>query len=88
MRFGTPGLTSRPAGPRIHDARSRVRAGVGTRERETGEIKLRTQVRTDHEQIRVPKRREEISFERALVEGWEASEAEIGEDEVSVSIAE
>lgn len=76
------------SGPAIQAARCRVRAAVGIRERETGKIKLRTQVRTDHEQIRVPKRRKEISVERALVEGREASEAEIGEDEVSVPMVE
>jgi uncharacterized protein (TIGR02271 family) len=45
-------------------------------------------VRTDREQIRVPKRREEVSVERVPVEGREASEADIGEDEVFMPVVE
>lgn len=60
--------------------RSEEKLRAGTRGREAENIRVRKQVRTDHEQIRVPKRREEISVERAPGEGREASEAEIGED--------
>jgi uncharacterized protein (TIGR02271 family) len=60
---------------------------AGTREREAGSVRVRKRVRTDREQIRVPKRREEVSVERVPVEG-EASEGEIGEDEVSVPVTE
>jgi uncharacterized protein (TIGR02271 family) len=62
---------------------------AGTREREAGSVRVRKRVRTDREQIRVPKRREEVSVERVPVEeGGEASEAEIGDDEVSVPVTE
>jgi uncharacterized protein (TIGR02271 family) len=60
---------------------------VGTRERKAGSIRVRKRVRTDRERIEVPTRHEEISVERVPVEG-EASEAEIGEDEVVVPVTE
>jgi uncharacterized protein (TIGR02271 family) len=60
---------------------------VGTRERKAGSIRVRKRVRTDREHIEVPTRHEEISVERVPVEG-EASEAEIGEDEVVVPVTE
>src|SRR5215213_4271061 len=60
---------------------------VGTREREAGSIRVRKRVRTDRERIEVPTRREEISVERVPVEG-EATEAEIGDDEVVVPVTE
>src|SRR5918995_6147923 len=61
---------------------------VGTREREAGALNVRKRVRTDREQIRVPTRHEEVSVERVPVDGREASEAEIGGDEVSMSVFE
>jgi uncharacterized protein (TIGR02271 family) len=60
---------------------------VGTRERKAGSIRVRKRVRTDRERIEVPTRHEEISVERVPVEG-EASQAEIGEDEVVVPVTE
>jgi uncharacterized protein (TIGR02271 family) len=60
---------------------------AGTREREAGAMKVRKRVRTDREQIEVPTRREEVSVERVPVSG-DASEAEIGEDEVVVPVTE
>jgi uncharacterized protein (TIGR02271 family) len=60
---------------------------AGTRERETGGVRVRKRVRTDREQISVPKRREEVSVERVPVEG-EASGAEIGDDEIRVPVTE
>jgi uncharacterized protein (TIGR02271 family) len=60
---------------------------VGTRERKAGSIRVRKRVRTDREHIEVPTRHEEVTVERTLVEG-EASEAEIGEDEVVVPVTE
>jgi uncharacterized protein (TIGR02271 family) len=60
---------------------------VGTREREAGSIRVRKRVRTDHERIEVPTRHEEISVERVPVEG-EASEAEIGAEEVVIPVTE
>ncbi len=62
---------------------------VDTREREAGEVRVRKNVRTDQEQVRVPKRHEEVSVERVPVEeGREASEAEIGDEEIEVPVVE
>ncbi len=71
---------------RVQRAEEELRAG--TREREAGSVRLRKRVRTEREQVRVPKRREEVHVERVPVEGREASEAEIGEDEIFVPITE
>jgi uncharacterized protein (TIGR02271 family) len=60
---------------------------AGTREREAGSVKVRKRVRIDRERIEVPTRREEVSVERVPVSG-EASEAQIGADEVSVPVVE
>ena len=60
---------------------------AGTRQREAGSIRVRKRVRTDRERIEVPTRHEEVSVERVPLEG-EASEAEIGEDEVVVPVTE
>src|SRR5215207_6042425 len=60
---------------------------IGTRERKAGSIRVRKRVRTDHERIEVPTRHEEISVERVPVEG-EATEAQIGEDEVVAPVTE
>ena len=65
--------------------RTEEELSAGTREREAGQLKVRKRVRTDREQIEVPTRHEEVSVERVPVEG-EASEAEIGEDEVVVPV--
>jgi uncharacterized protein (TIGR02271 family) len=67
--------------------RSEEELTAGTRQREAGSIRVRKRVRTDHERIEVPTRHEEISVERVPVER-EASEAEIGEDEVVVPVTE
>lgn len=62
---------------------------AGTREREAGSVGVRKRVRTDREQLRVPKRREEVHVERVPVEeGRRASEAEIGDDEVVMPVTE
>jgi uncharacterized protein (TIGR02271 family) len=60
---------------------------AGTRERVAGSVNVRKRVRTDRERIEVPTRREEVSVERVPVSG-EASEAQIGADEVSVPVVE
>ena len=60
---------------------------AGTREREAGQLKVRKRVRTDRETIEVPTRHEEVSVERVPVDG-EATEAEIGDDEVVVPVTE
>jgi uncharacterized protein (TIGR02271 family) len=67
--------------------RSEEELRAGTREREAGSVKVRKRVRTDREQIEVPTKHEEVTVERVPVEG-EATEAQIGEDEVSVPVTE
>ena len=67
--------------------RSEEELAAGTREREAGQVKVRKRVRTDREQIEVPTRHEEVTVERVPVEG-EATEAQIGEDEVVVPVTE
>lgn len=57
------------------------------RERETGTVNVRKRVRTDRERMTVPKRREQVKVDRVPVES-ETTEAEIGEDEVSVPVTE
>src|SRR5918998_156143 len=72
---------------RVQRVEEELRAG--TREREAGALRVRKRVRTDREQISVPTRHEEVSVERVPVEeGREASEAEIGEDEVTMPVTE
>jgi uncharacterized protein (TIGR02271 family) len=60
---------------------------AGTRERVAGSVNVRKRVRTDRERLEVPTRREEVSVERVPASG-EASEAQIGADEVSVPVVE
>jgi uncharacterized protein (TIGR02271 family) len=67
--------------------RSEEELRAGTREREAGEVGVRKSVRTDRERMEVPTRREEVTVDRVPVEG-EATEAEIGDDEVSVPVTE
>jgi len=67
--------------------RSEEELAAGTREREAGQLKVRKRVRTDRETIEVPTRHEEVSVERVPTSG-EATEAEIGEDEVVVPVTE
>jgi uncharacterized protein (TIGR02271 family) len=67
--------------------RSEEELAAGTREREAGQLKVRKRVRTDRQRIEVPTRHEEVSVERVPVDG-EATEAEIGEDEVVVPVTE
>jgi uncharacterized protein (TIGR02271 family) len=75
-----------------HDDELRVQRteeelAAGTREVEAGEVRVRKNVRTDRESVEVPTRHEEVSVERVPLLG-EASEAEIGEDEVVVPVTE
>jgi uncharacterized protein (TIGR02271 family) len=67
--------------------RSEEELRAGTREREAGAMRVRKRVRTDRERIEVPVRHEEVSVERVPVSG-EATEAQIGEDEVVVPVTE
>jgi uncharacterized protein (TIGR02271 family) len=70
---------------RVQRTEEELRAG--TAEREAGSVQVRKRVRTDREQIEVPTRHEEVSVERVPVEG-EATEAEIGDDELSIPVTE
>src|SRR5918998_1329255 len=63
--------------------RSEEELVAGTREREAGQVKVSKQVHTEREQLRVPKRREEVSVERVPVTE-EGTGAEIGEAEISM----
>jgi uncharacterized protein (TIGR02271 family) len=67
--------------------RTEEELAAGTREREAGAMRVKKRVRTDREQIEVPTKHEEVTVERVPVEG-EATEAQIGEDEVSVPVTE
>jgi uncharacterized protein (TIGR02271 family) len=67
--------------------RSEEELAAGTREVEAGAMRVRKRVRTDREQIEVPTRHEEVSVERVPV-SEEATEAQIGEDEVVVPVTE
>ena len=67
--------------------RSEEELVAGTREREAGAIKVRKRVRNYRERIEVPTKHEEVSVERVAVSG-EASEAQIGAEEVSVPVVE
>jgi uncharacterized protein (TIGR02271 family) len=71
---------------RVQRTEEELRAG--TTEREAGSVQVRKRVRTDREQIEVPTRREEVSVERVPVEEGTATEAQIGEDEVSIPVTE
>lgn len=67
--------------------RSEEELRAGTREREAGSMRVRKRVRTDRERIEVPVKHEEVSVERVPLSG-EATEAQIGEDEVSIPVTE
>jgi uncharacterized protein (TIGR02271 family) len=67
--------------------RSEEELRAGTRQREAGALNVRKRVLTERQQMEVPTRREEVSVERVPVEG-EASEAEIGEEEVRIPLTE
>lgn len=79
---------------RIQRSEEELRAG--TRERQAGGVNVRKRVRTEREQVRVPKRREEVHVERVPAEeggvpetgGRGTSGVEIGEDEIRVPIIE
>ena len=67
--------------------RSEEELRAGTREREAGAINVRKRVVTERQQMEVPTRHEEVTVDRVPVEG-EATEAEIGEDEVVIPVTE
>jgi uncharacterized protein (TIGR02271 family) len=67
--------------------RTEEELAAGTREREAGELRVKKNVRTERESVEVPTRHEEVSVERVPLSG-EASEAQIGDDEVNVPVTE
>ncbi len=69
---------------RIQRTEEELRAG--TQERQAGEVGVRKSVRTEREQIAVPKKREEVSVDRVPVD--DGTPGEIGEDEASMSVVE
>jgi uncharacterized protein (TIGR02271 family) len=76
---------------RMQRSEEELRAGV--RERDTGQVNVKKNLRTEQEVVRVPKRREEVDIERVPVAGDArqasgATEADIGEDEVIVQVFE
>jgi uncharacterized protein (TIGR02271 family) len=81
----TDGITEHDKELRVQ--RTEEELAAGTREREAGELRVRKNVRTDRESVEVPTRHEEVSVERVPLSG-EASEAQIGEDEVNVPVTE
>ena len=69
--------------------RTEEELAAGTREREAGALNVRKRVRTDRERLEVPTRHEEVTVERVPVsEGTAATEARIGDAEVSVPLTE
>ena len=71
---------------RIQRSEEELRAG--TREREAGALNVRKRVRTERETIEVPTRHEEVTVERVPVSEGTATEAQIGEDEISIPVTE
>ncbi len=67
--------------------RSEEELRAGTREREAGALNVRKRVVSERQQMEVPTRREEVTVDRVPVEG-EASEADIGDEEVRVPVTE
>ncbi len=87
------GAGERDSGPRdtgdLRVQRNEEELRAGTRGHEAGAVKVRKSVRTEREQVRVPKMREEVDIERVPGEGREAPGAEIGgDDEVVVQVFE
>ena len=69
---------------RVQRQEEELRAGV--REREAGQVGVGKTVKTEREQIAVPKKREEVNVDRVPVA--DGTPGEIGEDEVSVPVVE
>jgi uncharacterized protein (TIGR02271 family) len=67
--------------------RSEEELRAGTREREAGALNVRKRVVSERERLEVPTRREEVTVDRVPLEG-EASEAQIGDDEVRMPVTE
>ncbi len=54
---------------------------AGVRQREAGSVNVKKSVRTEREEVRVPRRREEVEVERVPFEREEVTGVEIGEGE-------
>lgn len=67
--------------------RSEEELRTGTREREAGSVNVRKRVRTERETQTVPTRHEEVTVDRVPASG-EASETDIGEQDVSMPVTE
>ena len=67
--------------------RSEEEARAGVRQREAGSMNVKKSVYTEREEVRVPKRREEVDVERVPVDR-EVAEAEFGDEEVVVQVFE
>lgn len=84
----TPGeSTGRPADEERRVQRNEEELEASTHKREAGEVRVRKSVRTDREQYRVPKKREEVEIQRVPV-GEDAPGAELGEQEVVLQVFE
>src|SRR5215210_2006718 len=70
---------------KVQRSEEEFRAGVG--QREAGSMNVKKSVRTEREEVRVPKRREEVDIERVSV-NREVAEAEFGDEEVVVQVYE
>jgi uncharacterized protein (TIGR02271 family) len=69
--------------------RSEEQLETEVRRREAGAVRVRKSVHTDHEEFRVPKRREEVEIERVPASGRDAPEGtELGEDEMIMRVYE
>ena len=84
---GASGTSGESEGDELRVQRTEEELKAGTREREAGDVRVTKSVRTERERAEVPTRREEVKVDRVPVEG-EASEADIGEDEVRVPVTE
>jgi uncharacterized protein (TIGR02271 family) len=70
---------------RIRRSEEELRTGV--RQREAGSMNVRKNVRTEREEVQVPRRREEVDVERVPT-NREVAEAEFGDEEVVVQVFE
>lgn len=67
--------------------RSEEELSTGVRQREAGSMNVKKSVRTEREEVRVPKRREEVEVERVPT-NREVADAEFGDEEVVVQVFE
>ena len=61
---------------------------VSTRQVQAGEVRVRKEVHTEQRNIEVPVTREEVVIERRPVSGREASDRDIGDEEVRIPLME